>query len=72
MIHEGLPVSVVFVNLFITDTETTTTGTVYERASTPRSTKSLHEVIECVSVTHTRARMIQCCCRYSFFLLFFC
>ena len=31
MIHEGLHVSVVFVDIFITDTETTTTGTVYER-----------------------------------------
>ena len=56
MIHEGLrfPVSVVFVDLFVTGTETTTTGTVYERASTPKSTKSLHQVMECVSVTHAR------------------
>ena len=54
MIHEGLPVGVVFVDLFITGTETTTTGTVYEQASTPKSTKSLHQVIESVSVTHAR------------------
>ena len=56
MIHEGLPVSVVSVDLFITGTETTTTGTVYEWASSPISTKSLHQVIECVSVTHAQTR----------------
>ena len=76
MIHEGLPVSVVFVDLFITGTETTTTVTVCKRASTPVSTKSLHQVIECVSVTHARTHalcdMIQCYSRYTFFLLFFC
>ena len=71
MIHEGLPVSVVFVDLFITGTETTTTSTVYERASTPTSTKSLHQVIECVSLTHARTHN-QMLLSLQFFLLFFC
>ena len=31
-----------------------TTGTVYERASTPISTKSSDQVIKCVSITHAR------------------
>ena len=50
MIHEVLPVSIVFVDLFITGTKTTTTGTVYKQASTPLSTKSFHQV----SVTYAR------------------